>query len=39
MKLLYLGNSITFHEIAPEFGWYGEWGWLQPTGKKIMFIP
>ena len=26
LKVLFLGNSITFHPRAPQLGWYGDWG-------------
>ncbi len=25
-RVLFVGNSITIHEPAPEIGWYGNWG-------------
>jgi len=25
-KIMFLGNSITYHEPKPEIGWYGSWG-------------
>lgn len=37
MKLLYLGNSITLHETAPEFYWYGKWG-MAATAKEKDYV-
>ena len=25
-RVLFIGNSITRHEPAPDIGWYGSWG-------------
>ena len=26
LRVMFLGNSITYHEPKEEIGWYGSWG-------------
>lgn len=33
-KILFIGNSITYHEPAPNIGWYGTWGMAATSEDK-----
>ena len=36
-RIMFVGNSITWHRPAPDIGWYGDWG-MAATSRENDFV-